>query len=73
MGGEVVGRIKIGSEESGYLEIYTTQGKKLGIYQLNEGTNSIPYSDLMTLPGVYIYRVYVNGEIKNTDKLVKIN
>ena len=71
--GEVVGRINIGSEETGYLEIYTTQGKKLGIYQLNEGTNSIPYSDLMTLPGVYIYRVYVNSEIKNTDKLVKIN
>lgn len=58
--------------ESGYLEIYNIQGAKTGTVNIQEGSNQVPLGNLLPQSGIYIYKVFVNGEIKNTSKLVKI-
>lgn len=68
--GEEMGRLLLNKSETGWLRIYTVQGKQVVQMPLKEGINYVPYSNLST--GVLIYKVWVNGEMKRGGKLVKV-
>ncbi len=69
--GETYGWILLGKDESGMLKIYSLQGASQFEIVLKEGVNYIPLNNIRQ-KGILIYRVWVNGEIKRNDKLIKI-
>jgi hypothetical protein len=53
----------------GNLEIFSMEGKKIGIYYLNEGVNTV---NVETLPqGLYFYKIFSNKVLLGTGKFVK--
>ena len=69
--GNMAGRIELGTEERGVLELMTLQGVKTASYLLNEGVNEIILNNLSS-SGLYFYKIYVAGEMKNADKIIFI-
>ena len=65
------GTIHLGIQESGWLEVYSMYGILNGKYQLTEGNNRLNFNSVMR-NGMYIYKVWINGELKQSDKLIKI-
>ncbi len=71
--GKQVAFITLASDEDGYLQLYRIEGKQVSEFRLSAGTNQIQLSELNLSEGIYIYRVYVKSELKNTGKIVKVN
>jgi hypothetical protein len=69
----MIGKIELPEEESGTLRIYSIQGVQAGTFEIEEGTNRIPLNESLHHSGIFIYKVFVDGELKNTDKLVKVH
>ena len=69
----MIGKIELPEEESGTLRIYSIQGVQAGTFEIEEGTNRIPLNESLHHTGIFIYKVFVDGELKNTDKLVKVH
>ena len=56
--------------ESGMIMMYTLTGKLISSYRLNSGDNKIDI-DLASLSnGIYLYKIYINGEVVDYKKLV---
>lgn len=64
--------VTLGHEETGFLQLFRIDGVQLGTYNLSAGTNPVNLEKLNMSPGIYIYRVFVAEELKNTDKIVKV-
>ena len=64
--------ITLGSDEIGYLQLYRLDGKKLSEYKLSSGITQIQLSELNLPQSIYIYRVFVRDELKNTGKIIKV-
>ncbi len=69
--GNMSGRIELAANEKGVLVLLSSQGIKAASYILNEGLNEIVLNNLSS-SGMYFYKVYVAGEMKNTDKIIFI-
>ncbi len=70
--GELHGMISLPDKEFGFLEIFNIQGMRTGTFKIQEGINQIPLSNSLPQSGIYIYKVFIDNEIKRTAKLVKI-
>lgn|GEM_PF-2072440 len=56
--------------ESGMITMYDLTGKLLSSFKLNSGDNKIDI-DLSSLSnGIYLYKIYINGEVADYKKLV---
>lgn len=58
------------SNVNGRLEVYGVDGRKYCEEILRGGDNQIALKGCSESGGVYIYRIYVNGKLNNTAKLV---
>jgi hypothetical protein len=68
---EAILSFPIGENQKGSLELYSTMGQKIIMYELKPlETLRIDLSGIQT--GVYFYTIRVNGEIINSDKLIVI-
>jgi len=56
--------------ESGMIMMYDLRGKLLSSYKLNSGENKIDIDLASLQSGIYLYKIYVNGEIADYKKLV---
>ncbi len=68
--GILTARITLKENEHGYVEVFSMQGKRMGTYTVTEGNNMLDLGNIRSGSGIYFYRVWVNGEFKNSDKLV---
>ena len=63
-------RATLSETKSGMIMMYTLTGKLLSSYKLNNGDNKIDI-DLTSLSnGIYLYKIYINGEVADYKKLV---
>jgi len=69
--GEMFGFVTLGTDEKGELVIYSIYGKEEKRFTLGEGTNQIALS-FLNAPGIYLYKVTAEGEVKKKDKIVKV-
>jgi|GEM_PF-3652383 len=63
--------IALNEDESGKLEFVTITGKKINEYQLSEGNNTISFGSQVS-SGVYLYKIWVQNQLKVTGKIIKI-
>jgi hypothetical protein len=68
--GNMQAEILLQNKESGTLEICTFSGTQLSSYTLKPGNNNFAIDESNLKAGVYIYRIVVNGQHKETKKLV---
>lgn len=66
-------RITLGADESGEVQIYAMDGRLMGQHSVTSGSNQLDLVNDGLIGGVYIYRVIVNGQIKNNGKLVVVH
>jgi len=58
--------------QKGSLQIFDLTGKMISQYELSESSKSLLISEESLSTGVYLYRYFINGEMKSSDKLVII-
>jgi hypothetical protein len=56
---------------SGYIELWSMEGKQAGRHEIKGGKNQINLKGLGN--GLYYYRVWIDNSINNTQKLILIN
>lgn len=66
------GRVALNKDETGELQIFNLHGSLTKVFRLTEGSNTIPLGKHLQQDGVYLYRVWVDGKLKNTDRLVRL-
>ncbi len=71
-GDDKTGKVTLDTDEQGSLKIYSMDGRLVGDYSLTEGQNTINLSKVLVQNGVYIYKIFVNGQLRKTDKLVAV-
>lgn len=62
----------LAEKETGELVMYDLSGKKIRTYYLSEGQNTLQINEEGLVDGVYMYAIFINGEMKLTDKVVII-
>jgi len=68
----MAGYVKLGSEETGMLNIYDMFGRLIKAYSLNPNNNILPIGSHIGEEGVYIYQIVVEDQTKATGKLTRI-
>ena len=71
--GRMSAYINLGEKEEGIVEFYSLEGKRLGHFSIIEGKNTLEVSRYLKTSGLYLYKVWVNQELKHTDKIIKVN
>ncbi len=61
---------KLSEEDIGVLRIMDITGRLIANYTLNNAENILNINQTVLDNGIYIYQVYVNGTIINSDKLI---
>ncbi len=69
-GNDKTGQIMLGTDEKGQLEIYSIDGRLVGEYALSAGKNTLGLNKALIQNGVYIYKIFVDGQLETTDRLV---
>jgi hypothetical protein len=68
--GQMQAEYSLKENESGLLEIFDLSGNKLSSYRLNSGPNSFVINENKLQPGIYLYKVIINGAETEVRKLV---
>jgi len=70
--GEMIVQYELKDGQAGQLEIFTVTGQKAASFLLVPGQGLMNASLKNVDAGVYLYRIYVNGEVMHTSRLVII-
>ena len=65
-------RITLGEDESGLVEIYTIDGRLMGMHKIASGIHQLDLSSDGLVAGVYLYKVTIGNETKTNGKLVVV-
>jgi ribosomal protein S6 len=63
---------EIGSHDKGEVIIYDISGRKINAYVLNANVNILKIDENALENGVYMYSIFINGQIAQSDKIVII-
>lgn len=70
--GQRIGSVTLGEKEGGELKVYGMDGKLLHSFVLQSGLNTLDLTPIGKTKGMYLYKIFVNGTVQHTDKLVII-